>query len=62
MNIQIISEYILPHWPFIAMSLVLGLIVNTCKKNIFAKENSKQNKIIHYLRMFLPLHAPVIGL
>lgn len=61
MDFSIITEHVLPHWPFLVMAAVLGLLCRTMKKNVWTKENAKKSRIIHWIRAFLPLHAPFLG-
>lgn len=54
-------EYLWPHWPFIVVSFVLGLIGQVCKVRIWTKARAKTGTGWWWARATLPLHAPFAG-
>lgn len=61
MDLGLIQEYVLPHWPFIMMAFVLGGMGVVAKRSVWTKEAAAQSRFMWHMRSLLPLHAPVAG-
>lgn len=56
-----IFEYVWPHWPFIAFTLVIGVLAQVLKTQIFTKEIAQKNKVIFWVRRGFPILLIILG-
>lgn len=57
----IVQEYVLPHWPFVVMIFLLAAIGKPMKEKVWTKERAAKNFFCRWIRIFLPVHAPITG-
>lgn len=57
----IIKEYILPHWPFVFVGFILGLVGGPMKKWVWSKDRARRSRIAWWFRAFLPFHPAIAG-
>lgn len=59
---ETLQTYVLPHWPFVIMSLSLGAIGQVFKKHIWTFERAKRKQGIYkFMYTTMGLHAPMLG-
>lgn len=58
---EFVKTYLLPHWPFLFVAFMLGLIGQVMKNKVWTAQRAKKSKAAYWIRSFLPLHAPVAG-
>lgn len=57
----IIQQYILPHWPFVVMAFILGLIMQPMKLYVWSESNAKRSRFVWWARAFLYFHPALMG-
>lgn len=57
----LISDYLLPHWGFVAYALVAAFLGELCKRRWFTREHALTSEWAHRLRRTLPLHPVLLG-
>jgi len=61
MKMEMVQQYVLPHWPFLVMALILASVGKVMKEKVWTKEKAAKSKFFWVMRAFLPLHAPIMG-
>jgi hypothetical protein len=56
-----IPSMLVQHWVFFVVSFVLGLIGHVFKTQVWTYERAQESRVMHWIRAFLPLHAPLAG-
>jgi len=55
------KEYVLVQWPFIVVSILLGMIGHFMKVRVWTKTRAAGSKFFWWMRATLGLHAPASG-
>lgn len=58
---EMVQQYLLPHWPFLVMALILASVGKVMKEKVWTKEKASKSGFFWWMRAFLPLHAPLTG-
>ena len=59
---DIIDTYILPHWMGVGAYVAFIFIGQFMKVQVWTKKAAAKNKVMHWFRRTLAMHAPVAGL
>lgn len=58
---EMFQQYVLPHWPFLVMALILASVGKVMKEKVWTKEKAAKGGFFWWMRALLPLHAPLTG-
>lgn len=58
---ELINEYVIPYWPFIAFVFVTGVIAQVLKANVLTVDLARKYKVVFWLRRLFPIILIVIG-
>lgn len=56
-----IPRLVLEHWVFLVLSLAFGIFLNVFKTHVWTWERAQASRVVHWIRLFLPMHGPVLG-
>ena len=55
------AENLLIHWPFVCGALVLMLVGQFVKAQIWTKEGARTSRFIRFMRRTMAMHPPLVG-
>ncbi len=58
---ETLTTYVLPHWPFVAVALILAMVVQVFKNTLFTAEFARVSRFSWWGRKTLPLHPAILG-
>lgn len=58
---EFVTEYLLPHWPFVVMALVLGSVGQVMRIQVWTKTRAASGKFWWWMRATMGVHAPLAG-
>lgn len=58
---EMLERYVLPHWPFVSVSIVLYVVGRILKKKVYTHERARNHAAFRWLRATMALHPMIAG-